>query len=181
MAQPLADNSLGLKGALVTTSMLIILYNLSVFTMLKWGKLRKLVEPSPYPLIKNGELIYQNIKKARITIDHLLSELRKSQIEEVQKVALALWESDGSISFFLHPQHQVVTQASLQLISAPFSFPVTVVKEGIIEINTLKLVGKDLDWLQNRFINYNVKLPEVLLATVDSSENLRIYLYDVFE
>ncbi len=130
LAQPLSDERLGMKGALLTTSALIILYISSVYAMLKWGRLRKLIEPSPYPLIKHGEIIFPNLKKARITIDHLLSELRKEKIEDLQKVALALWEPDGTISFFLSPQHQSLTPQDMQLVKNPFSYPMVVVKEG---------------------------------------------------
>lgn len=178
LAHPLSDENLGMKGSLITTSVLIVLYISSVYVSLKWGKFRKIIEPSPYPLIQNGEFIYQNIKKARITIDHLMSELRKEQIEEPQKVALALWEPDGTISLFLSPQHQAVTPEDLQLIKNPFSLPTTVVKEGIVELNSLKKAGKDMEWLQSKLTLYNVKTSDILLATIDSSENFKIYLYE---
>ena len=136
------------------------------------------MEPSPYPLIKHGEIIFANLKKARITIDHLLSELRKEKIEDIQKVALALWEPDGTISFFLSPQHQALTPQDMQLVTNPFSYPTIVVKEGKVDLASLKNEGKDLEWLQNKFTLYNVQTSDILLATVDGSDNLKIYLYE---
>lgn len=38
-------------------------------------------------------------------------------MEEVQNVALALWELDESISSFLHTQHQTTTRTDLNLNS----------------------------------------------------------------
>ncbi|MFS0688401.1 YetF domain-containing protein [Sporosarcina sp. 179-K 8C2 HS] len=178
LAHPLSDENLGMKGSLITTTVLIILYLSSVYATLKWGKLRKIMEPSPYPLIKHGEIVYANLKKARITIDHLLSELRKEKIEEIQKVALALWEPDGTISFFLTPQHQALTPQVMQLVTNPFSYPTIVVKEGRIDFETLKSTSKDMDWLQNKLTLYNVRASDILLATVDGSDNFKIYLYE---
>lgn len=178
LAHPLSDENLGMKGSLITTTVLIILYISSVYATLKWGKLRKIMEPSPYPLIKHGEIMYANLKKARITIDHLLSELRKEKIEEIQKVALALWEPDGTISFFLSPQHQALTPQVMQLVTNPFSFPTIVVKEGRIDLESLKSASKDMDWLQNKLTLYNVQASDILLATVDGSDNFKIYLYE---
>ncbi|MCG7345469.1 DUF421 domain-containing protein [Sporosarcina sp. ACRSL] len=175
LAHPLSDEKLGMKGALISTAVLIILYITTVYATLKWGNLRKLMEPSPYPLIKNGELILPNLKKARITIDHLLSELRKEQIKDIQKVALALWEPDGTISFFLSPQHLPVTPKDLQLTTNPFSFPIVIVKEGKIDMDSLKSVGKDMKWLQTKFTHYNVQASDILLATVDDSDDVKIY------
>ena len=63
LAHPLSDEQLGLKGSLITTTVLIILYIVCVFLSLKWNTFRKWFEPSPYPLIKNGEIIYANLEK----------------------------------------------------------------------------------------------------------------------
>ncbi|MDQ7863055.1 DUF421 domain-containing protein [Peribacillus frigoritolerans] len=38
LAHPLSDEQLGLKGSMITTSVLVILYIISVFAGLKWGK-----------------------------------------------------------------------------------------------------------------------------------------------
>ena len=53
------------------------------------------MNPHPLHLISNGNIQYKNLKKARITIDELLSELRKEKIDDPKKVALACWEAGG--------------------------------------------------------------------------------------
>lgn len=178
IAHPLSDEKLGLKGSMITTTVLIILYIGCVFLSLKWNTFRKWFEPTPYPLIKNGEIIYANLTKARITIDHLLSELRKEKIEDVQKVALAQWEPDGTISFFLSPQQQALTAEDIQLVKKTFSFSSTIIKEGKINFEELHRLGKDIDWLKNKFSIYNVDVHDILLATLDNFDEMKIYLYD---
>ena len=177
LAHPLSDEQLGLKGSLITTVVLIILYLFCVFTSLKWDTFRKWFEPSPYPLIINGEIIYANLRKARITIDHLLSELRKEKIEDIHKVAHAQWEPDGTISFFLSPQFQALTPEDMQLVKKPFSFPRIIIKEGKIDFNELHQTGKDNTWLENKFSIFNVKARDILLATIDNNDELKIYRY----
>ena len=177
LAHPLSDEQLGLKGSLITTIVLIILYLFCVFTSLKWDTFRKWFEPSPYPLIINGEIIYANLRKARITIDHLLSELRKEKIEDIHKVAHAQWEPDGTISFFLSPQFQALTPEDMQLVKKPFSFPRIIIKEGKIDFNELHQTGKDNTWLENKFSIFNVKARDILLATIDNNDELKIYRY----
>lgn len=177
LAHPLSDEQLGLKGSLITTIVLAILYLICVFTSLKWNTFRKWFEPSPYPLIINGEIIYANLRKARITIDHLLSELRKEKIEDIHKVAHAQWEPDGTISFFLSPQFQALTPEDMQLVKKPFSFPKIIIKEGKIDFNELHQTGKDNTWLENKFSIFNVKARDILLATIDNNDELKIYRY----
>lgn len=177
LAHPLSDEQLGLKGSLITTAVLIILYTSSVFLSLKWDMFKNWFEPSPFPLVKNGEIIYKGLAKARITIDHLLSEARKEKIDEVHKIALALWEPDGTISFFLSPQLQALTPEDMQLIKKPFSFPKTIIREGKIDFNELHQTGKDTTWLKGKLVTLNVNVHDVLLATIDSNDDLKVYLY----
>ena len=178
LAHPLSDEQLGMTGSLITTTVLIILYISFVFLSLKWNTFRNWFEPSPYPLIQNGKIIYANLAKARITIDHLLSELRKEKIEDVQKVALAQWEPDGTISFFLSPQLQALTPEDMQLIKKPFAFQRVIIKEGKIDVSELHALGKDIEWLKHKFSLYNVEAYNILLATLDDSDDMKIYLYD---
>ena len=103
-----------MKGSLITTAVLVILYTIGVHFSLRVSLFRKWIEPSPFPLVKNGEILYKGLGKARITVYDLLSEARKEKIEEVHKIALALWEPDGTISFFLSPQLQPVTPEDMQ-------------------------------------------------------------------
>ena len=79
IAHPLSDQHLGMKGSMITISVLVILYLILVFLSLKWLKFTKFVDPSPFPLIKNGEILYKGLTKARIPIDVLLTELRKKK------------------------------------------------------------------------------------------------------
>ena len=138
---------------------------------LKWNRFRTWFEPAPYPLIKNGEIIYANLDKARITIDHLLSELRKVKINDVQVVALAQWKPDGTISFFLSPQQQALTAEDMQLAKQPFSFPRTIIKEGKIDLSELHQLDKDIAWLENKFSLYNMDVH-------DNFNEMKVYLYD---
>lgn len=177
LAHPLSDEQLGLKGSIITTAVLIILYSLVVYLTLKWNLFRKWFEPTPFPLIKNGEIMFKELGKARISIDHLLSEARKAKIEEIQKVALALWEPDGTISFFLSSQLEALTPQDMQLVKKPFNMPITIIKEGKIDFHELHRAGKDMTWVENKTVLLNVQLQDILLGTVDNKEELKIYLF----
>lgn len=178
IAHPLSDEGLGMKGSMITMTVLVVLYLLGVFLSLNWISFRHFIDPSPLPLIKEGQIISKNLKKARISIDLLLSELRKEQIEDVRKVALALWEPDGSISSFLYPQHQTLTQTDMKLVPKPFSFPVVIIKEGKIDYDEVMNQKINVDWLKNEIMStYDLDISDVLLATIDSNENIRVFLY----
>ncbi|PAV30741.1 hypothetical protein CIL05_03165 [Virgibacillus profundi] len=177
IAHPLSDEQLGMKGSMITIIVLVILYVLSLFLGLKWNGVKRFLEPGPYPLVKNGEIIYKGLTKARISLDHLLTELRKEKVYDVEKVSLALWEPGGSLSVFLKSEHQTVTPSDLQMLTKPFSFPLPIIKEGNIDFNVLKQAGKDETWLRERIgIISAADITDILLATIDDNDNLKIYL-----
>ncbi len=179
IAHPLSDEELGMKGSMITITVMVILYLIGVFSTLKWTKLRNLINAPAFPLIENGKIVFKNLAKARISIDVLLAELRKEKIDEIDKVALALWEADGTLSIFLNSQYQTVTPSTLQLATKPFHFPQTIIKEGKILSEELHQTGKSESWLKNELKNtYNLDIHDILLATIDDNDNIKICLYN---
>ena len=177
IAHPLSDESLGFKGSFVSMSVLVGLYLICLYLMSKFIPLREFVAPSPITLVKNGEINLKNLKKARISVDDVLSEMRKQSIVDVKKVALALWEPDGEISFFLSPEHQPVTKSDLNISSQPFSYPTTIIKEGKINYEVLSNSPYNEETLKNNIKTiYNVEINEILLATLDQNDQLQIFL-----
>jgi uncharacterized membrane protein YcaP (DUF421 family) len=61
-------------------------------------RLRKLIHPQPLPLIRDGEVLEQNLRKELVARDELLSQLRLQGVEDPSEVKSALMESDGRIS-----------------------------------------------------------------------------------
>jgi uncharacterized membrane protein YcaP (DUF421 family) len=177
IAHPLSDEHLGLKGSLITMSVLVILYVSTTLTGLHWQPFRKLIDPAPIPLVQNGQILYKNLKKARISIDVLYSELRKHRVVDIQQVALALFESNGTITSFLHPQYQTVIQKDINLPPKPFDYPQIVIKEGKINHKQLSETGKNEAWLLGQLESQQTKLSDILLATLDHHEHLHLMYY----
>lgn len=59
---------------------------------------RRLIEPPPLPLIREGKLLRKNMRSELITEDELMSQLREEGLERVEQVKEAHVESDGRIS-----------------------------------------------------------------------------------
>lgn len=178
IAHPLSDHRIGLKGSIISTLVIVVLYLLGIFLSLKWPGLRRIINSKPFPLIKEGEILYKGLKRARISIEDLLAELRKEKIEDIKKVALAIWETDGGISFFLEPQFQAITPSFYQLQTEPFDLPQTIIREGRIDYSVLRKIGKEEEWLTHTLMSsHHTDINNILLATIDSKNNLKVFLY----
>ncbi|GGB64354.1 DUF421 domain-containing protein [Fictibacillus barbaricus] len=177
IAHPLSDEHLGLKGSLITMTVLVFLYVSTTLTGLHWHPIRKIIDPAPIPLVRNGQIQYKNLKKARISIDVLYSELRRHRVIDIQEVALALFESNGTVTSFLQPSYQTVIQKDLSLPSKPFDYPQIVIKEGKINQKELSKIGKDEEWLHEQLKKKHAKLPDILIATLNHQEQLHLMFY----
>ncbi|MEK4669611.1 DUF421 domain-containing protein [Niallia sp. FSL R7-0271] len=178
VAHPLSDEKLGLKGSMLTTLVLAVLYLGGTKLMLKWQWFQKIINKEPIVIVQNGEIVYKGLKKARISIDVLLEELRGKQVENIKKVALAVWEPNGNMSVFLEPLYVPLTQASLQMTTASFDLPKTIIRDGHICEKELKIHGKNEDWLTDNLKSlYQAEVKDILLATIDNKDNLTIFYY----
>ncbi|WP_160725190.1 DUF421 domain-containing protein [Bacillus sp. USDA818B3_A] len=179
IAHPLSDQHLEFKGSVITTVVLVVLYLCGIWLILKWPWFRKLMNHAPITIVKDGEIIYKGLKKARISIDVLLEELREEKVADIKKVALALWEADGKISVFIDPKYSPITPAAGKINTEPFELPRTIIKEGRFNPEELKQIHKDESWVISSLERlYQTEVKDVLLATLDSKDNLKVFLYN---
>jgi uncharacterized membrane protein YcaP (DUF421 family) len=58
----------------------------------------RFINPPPLPLVKNGKMLWKNMRRELITETELMSQVRAAGIQDVGDVRLAVMESDGHIS-----------------------------------------------------------------------------------
>lgn len=64
----------------------------------RFPKIRRIIVAPALPLVKNGRIQKQNLRKQFITEEELWSHLREEGVDKVSEVKLACMESDGHIS-----------------------------------------------------------------------------------
>jgi uncharacterized membrane protein YcaP (DUF421 family) len=178
IANPLSDDHVEIQGALITIGITVGMYVIATIVTYKTPRFRKFVSPEAIPLVTKGQINFKNLKKARLTIDDLLSELRKNKIDDVSKVVLANWEPGGVLSVFQFPQYDPVTKEELNVPITAFIESRAVIKDGIIDNKALYFFDKNDTWLKQKLMeNYSVSIEEVLLATLSEKGEVKIYLY----
>jgi uncharacterized membrane protein YcaP (DUF421 family) len=83
-------------GILVLT---IVFWNYAVDWLgYRFPALQRLTRPPPLLLIKDGEMIFRNMRQEMITTEELSSQLRQQGVEHCSEVKRAYIEGDGRIS-----------------------------------------------------------------------------------
>src|SRR5579863_1148307 len=87
-----------LAGGIVAASTLLLL-NFAIGKFSGTNRtFRKFIEGKPTLLIHNGKVIEDQMRRERVSIDELKRAMREHNIEDVNQVALAVLEVDGTIS-----------------------------------------------------------------------------------
>jgi uncharacterized membrane protein YcaP (DUF421 family) len=66
----------------------------------------RLIDPAPLLLIRDGKLLYRNMRKELITKDELMSQLREQGLDDPSMVKEAYMESDGQFSVVQKKEQQ---------------------------------------------------------------------------
>lgn len=85
------------EGIILVTT--IIFWNYALDWLSYHSKiLRRVIQPQPLLLVKDGQMNKRNMRKELITPDDLLAELREHGVEDVADVKEARIEEDGHVS-----------------------------------------------------------------------------------
>lgn len=76
----------------------VYLLQLSVAVLRRFTAFQKIVDNKPLLLMKGGKILYQNLKKARVTESDLRSKLRESNVKRWKDIRAVVFETTGDIS-----------------------------------------------------------------------------------
>jgi uncharacterized membrane protein YcaP (DUF421 family) len=98
-----AQNAMASEYKSVTEGAVLVLTIVAWDYTLDWlgyrfPAVQRLLRPAPLPLVKDGRILRQNLRKEMITIEELMSQLREQGVEKVEEVKRCRIEGDGRIS-----------------------------------------------------------------------------------
>jgi uncharacterized membrane protein YcaP (DUF421 family) len=98
-----AQNAMAGEYTSITDGMVLVSTLIAWNVFLDWlsfhfSWLRRLAEPGPLMLIRNGRMLRRNMRIEFITEEELRSKLREEGVESLEQVKNAYMESDGQIS-----------------------------------------------------------------------------------
>ena len=163
-----------LHGTVAVIVFGLVAYLVSVLTM-KSLKIRKLIIGDPNILIKDGKILYNSLKKSKFDINDLLEEARINGYFDISDIDYALMEANGKISFLPKIESQNPTNKDLKIKQNKKGLCINLIIDGQIIDKALIDIHKDESWLLKKIKEKNYNLEEVILATIDLQNNLKVY------
>ncbi len=168
-AIPMQDGAIplytGLVPILAVLGVELVLSGLTLRSV----KLRRLLCGKPVILIENGRIFQQNLRSTRINLDELTELLREKDVLDLRSVQYAILETNGNLSVFLYPEFQPASAKAAGITVKKQSLPYTIISDGRLLPDNLRLSGKDDAWLENVLKQYGATTESTWLLTVDGS------------
>lgn len=134
--------------SLIPIAVLVILQISLSYLALKSNAFRKFIDGSPQVIINKGKVDFKQMQKIRYSLDDLISQLREQGVKNINDVNYAILENNGKLSVF--NDNNV--------------YPMPIIIDGTIDVDTVKNMKKDLNWVYNILDKNKLKLEDVFYA-----------------
>ena len=171
-AIPMQDGGIPLlSGFIPIVTVLGVELALSALSM-KNMRIRKLLCGKPVILIENGNILQQNLKKTRITLDELTGHLREKDVLDLQSVQYAILETNGNLTVFPYPKEKPASAKAAGIAVGKQSLPVTIISDGTLIEKNLSVAKKDTGWVRRVLEQHQATVAETWLLTVDGNDKI---------
>jgi len=175
---PIITTTTPLLHALIPIFLLLTLEIIISKLLMKSNTLKRIFYGTPSTLIRKGVIDQLEMKKQRIEIDELLSELRQKGYSSLSDINYAILEENGKISVFPKIQKSPLTVENTNIEPAEYGISHLIILDGSILQKNLALIGWDMHKLNKQLQKSSIDSSDVFLMTVDDGGRVTIVKKD---
>ena len=149
--------------SLIPIIVLTLIQMIFSYLSLKSKSVKDIVDGKPSVIINKGKVNFEEMAKQRYNIDDLLSQLRESSEKSIDEVDYAILETNGKLSIFLTQDDRKRT------------YPLPLILDGKVEIETLKQIGKNKFWLDKELKKQGIRLEDIFYCFY---RNKKLYIIE---
>ncbi|MDZ5472843.1 DUF421 domain-containing protein [Bacillus sp. 31A1R] len=173
---PLSSGDIPLGGPLAAATLIAGLHLLLTNLALYSAKIRRFVEAEPIVVVNKGKIMAKQMRKAKLTIEALLMDLRLNQVSDLTEIDYAILEPNGEISVIKKSKHDSLTPDDLNLDVTEKGYPSVLILQGAINRSNLNKIGHNVKWLEEQISKHGYKnIKDIFLLTVDERSGV-IYI-----
>ena len=164
---PITTEQFPLLHGIVSVLILLALELLISTALLRFNPLKKLFYGAPSVVIHRGQIDMREMRRNRMEVDELMSELRQKGISDPADVYYAILEENGKLSVFPTAAKAPATPADLHLTPDEHGIAHACILDGQVIPKNLARVGWDRARLDEELKKRKMKVPDVFVLTVD--------------
>lgn len=142
--------------------------------ILKSPFFKSLLSSKPAILISRGIIDFKTMKKVRISLEELVSQVRQNGIYDLNEVDYAILEENGKMSVIPKNANRQPDKSDLKVYCPDNGIMHLVISDGSINFHGLSVINKDKLWLERKLSKLNVKAKDIFCMTIDDSGKIFI-------
>lgn len=167
---PMSEISVPIIHGLVPIIGMIVLHYFICFISRKSMKARYIISGRSAIVMNPNGIDYKELKALNMNIDDLIESLRNSDVFNLNDVAYAIIETNGKLCVIKKSNVENPTREDMNIKVDPASLPVSIIMDGKLMEENVKLTGISDELLQECLEKVNAKKPtEILLMTLDAN------------
>lgn len=168
-AVPMQDNAIPLLSGLIPILTVLAMELILAVLSMKFIPMRALLCGKPSILVANGVIDQKALRQGRISLDELTEKLREKEVFDLSTVQYAILETDGELTVMLYPECRPASAKVAGIKVKNTYLPFTIVSDGKLLRDNLRLSGFDDRWLENELKTEGCSVKELFLLTVDAT------------
>ena len=169
---PIADLSIPVVVVVIPLVTILTLEIALSIILLKCPKLKNLASARPSILIRHGKVDQGELKKVRISIDELISEVRQTGLATLEEVDYAILEQNGKISIIPRKGAQAPSASDLGVEIAENGIVHVLIADGHKNRYNMELLSVSDNQLMRHLKKKGLRADQVFLLGMDDSRKL---------
>lgn len=175
---PITNPEKPLLDAIIPISTLAALEILTSALIIKLPIVKKLLASKPSVIISHGRIDKKAMKKVRISIEDLISQIRQNGIFDLEEVDYAILEENGKMSIIPKARNRQPDLDDLGIETDDSGVMHILISDGIINTHGLDVLNKDKSWLLSLLSSHSLALRDVFCLTCNDAGKLYIVKND---
>lgn len=145
------------------------------YISIKSTNARIAIDGQPVTVIKQGNILEDELSKLRLNIDDLTMLLREQKVFSLPDVENAVFESNGKLSIMLKEDKQPVTKKDQNIFTVkPMYIPMELVSDGKVIEKNLKEAGVSFKWLNKQLSLMDLRTEDVFYVELQQDGTLYV-------
>ena len=175
---PITNPERSFWDAVIPIIVLASLEILSSVLILRIPICKSFLSSKPSVLIERGIIKYDAMKKVRISIEELISQIRQNGIYDFCEVDYAILEENGKMSVIPKNANRQPDKSDMGITCPDNGIMHIVISDGRVNSHSLFIINKDKKWLDEMLRTLDIPIKDIFCMTVDDAEKIFIQTRD---
>lgn len=171
---PIEDTNIPLLAGAVPILAIVGIEILISYINLKNRNIRKLTSGSPVVIIKDGELLQNELKSLRFSVDDVFEGLRSKDIFDISEVNYAIVETNGKINVIKKGKYNTLTAEMANINQKDMIPPVMIICDGVLLEDVMKQNNIKRRTVNDALKKNNIKVADVFIMLLYNRNDVKI-------